>query len=83
MGKNLVWYLLSLISPCMETLQQSGTLTPFCHWVFPTGDTGLWTGQEPPSHIPMARAIAAALLGVDPRQLPLEAGYPDLPWLSN
>lgn len=58
-------------------------LDPFCHWVFPTGDAGLWTGQEPPSHIPMAHAIAGALLGVDPWQLPLEAGYPALPWLSN
>lgn len=38
MVRILVWNLLSLIFPCLETLQWSGILTPFCHWILPSGE---------------------------------------------
>lgn len=40
---------------------------------------GLWTGQDPSSHISGSCFVPAALMGADPQQLPLEAGYPNLP----
>lgn len=34
----LVWHLLSLIFPCVETLQRAGILAPFCRWILPRGE---------------------------------------------